>query len=229
MSDVAAGRPGSATEALAAVTAGLSYLARADAASLGTAAQADCLRALEAAEAIQTAARANLLTAFHRARGYEADGSGSTHAWLIWQTKVTRGAARGAVGWMRRLRAHPAVCEALTTGTVSASSRRPHPAQPPTAQPGRLIGRPRPALSRAPVHRGRLRHARPPHRDGASGAAGRAGDTAAAGPATLTLKHFLDYRTHRPSYLSTCLTKWLTWTGCSRRWPIRADGGWLSG
>jgi Domain of unknown function (DUF222)/HNH endonuclease len=42
-------------------------------------------------------------------------------AWLAWQTKVTRGAAAGAVGWMRRLRGHPAVWEALAEGSVSAS------------------------------------------------------------------------------------------------------------
>ncbi|MGH3155349.1 MAG: hypothetical protein ACRDNF_02055, partial [Streptosporangiaceae bacterium] len=124
MSDATAGQPATAAEAIAAVTAGLTYLARADAASLGTGVQADCLQALEAAEAIHTAARANMLTAFHGAGGYEADGSGSTRAWLIWQTKITRGAARGAVGWMRRLRGHQQVWEALAAGTVSASWAR---------------------------------------------------------------------------------------------------------
>jgi hypothetical protein len=39
-----AGQPASAREAIAAVTAGLGFLARADAASMDTAAQAECLK-----------------------------------------------------------------------------------------------------------------------------------------------------------------------------------------
>src|ERR1700728_3252166 len=124
MKHPAAGQPATCAEAIAAVTPGLSYLAHADAAVLGTAAVACCLRALETAEAMHTAARAQLLAAFHRAGGYEPDGSGSTQAWLVWQTKVTRGAARGAVGWMRRLPEHPAVGAALAAGTASASWAR---------------------------------------------------------------------------------------------------------
>jgi hypothetical protein len=124
MSDATAGQPATAAEAIAAVTAGLAYLARADAVGLGIAAQADCLRALEATEGIHTAARANLLAAFHGAGGYEPDGSGSTQAWLIWQTRITRGAARGAIGWMRRLRDHRQVWAALAAGTVSTSWAR---------------------------------------------------------------------------------------------------------
>jgi hypothetical protein len=121
---VAGRQPGTAAEAIAAVTAGLSYLAQADAVALGTVAVAECLRALETAEALHTAARARMLGAFHRAGGYEPDGSGSTQAWLVWQTKVTRAAARGAVGWMRRLQDHPAVGDALATGSISASWAR---------------------------------------------------------------------------------------------------------
>jgi hypothetical protein len=124
MSNLAADPPTTCAEAITAVTAGLSYLANADAAALGTAAVAGCLQALETAEAMHTAARASLLAAFHRAGGYEPDGSGSTQAWLVWQTKITRGAARGAIGWMRRLHDHPAVAGALATGTVSASWAR---------------------------------------------------------------------------------------------------------
>jgi Domain of unknown function (DUF222) len=116
--------PATTGEAIAAVTAGLQYLARADAATLGTAAQADCLRALEAAEAVHTAARVNMLAAFHTGGGCEPEGSGSTRAWLVWQTRVTRGAAAGAVGWMRRLREHRGIWEALAAGTVSVSWAR---------------------------------------------------------------------------------------------------------
>ena len=41
-----------------------------------------------------------------------------------WQTRVTSGAAAGAVGWARRLAAHPAVGDALAAGEISASWAR---------------------------------------------------------------------------------------------------------
>ena len=41
-----------------------------------------------------------------------------------WQTQVTKGAAAGAVGWMKRLAAHPAVRTALADGTISPSWAR---------------------------------------------------------------------------------------------------------
>jgi hypothetical protein len=44
--------------------------------------------------------------------------------WLRWQTRVTRAAAAGAVGWMRRLAAHPVIAAALAEGQISASWAR---------------------------------------------------------------------------------------------------------
>ena len=116
--------PASTEEALAAVTAGLRYLARADMPSLGAAGQARCLRVLEAAESVHTAARVNALAAFSSGAGYADDGCGSVRSWLVWQTQVTRGAAAGAQGWLRRLRGHRAIWEALAEGTISASWAR---------------------------------------------------------------------------------------------------------
>ena len=66
--------PVSAGEALSAIRAGFSYLNCADAASLTTAEQADCLRALGQAESMHTAARARVLSAFSAQAGYEDDG-----------------------------------------------------------------------------------------------------------------------------------------------------------
>ena len=60
--------PSSAADAVAMVRAGLAWLARSDAAGLTAAEQADCLRALEQAEAAHTAARARVLAAFHARR-----------------------------------------------------------------------------------------------------------------------------------------------------------------
>ena len=102
----------------------LAYLATADMASLPAAAQAECLRGLERAESLHTAARAGALAAFMSCGGCEDDGQGSARAWLRWQTRVTSGAAAGAVGWARRLAAHPAVGEALAAGEISASWAR---------------------------------------------------------------------------------------------------------
>lgn len=113
--------PASAGEALAAIEAGLAYLNSADIASLTTAEQAGCLRALERVAAAHTAARSRVLAAFTARHGYASDGQFAPRTWLKWQTKVTDGAAAGAVGWMRRLAAHPAVREALAAGKVSAS------------------------------------------------------------------------------------------------------------
>ena len=116
--------PATAGEALSAIRAGLDYLNGADVASLTTAEQADCLRALEQATARHTAARSRVLAAFHAQDGSAGDGHGSTRTWLKWQTRIGGGAASDAMGWMRRLSAHPAVADALAAAQVSASWAR---------------------------------------------------------------------------------------------------------
>ncbi len=118
------GPGGTVAGALAGLRDCLSLLARADATELTAAGQADCLRALEAAESMHTAARAAVLTAFTNGSGYEDDGHGSARTWLTWQARVTRGAASGAIGWARRLAAHPSVHGALAAGQISASWAR---------------------------------------------------------------------------------------------------------
>ena len=116
--------PATVGEALSAISAGLSCLNAVDAASLTTTEQAGCLRALEQATAMHTAARARVLAAFHAQGGYEDDGHGAARSWLKWQTRVTGDAAAGAIGWMRRLWAHPAVGEALAGAEISESWAR---------------------------------------------------------------------------------------------------------
>ncbi len=113
--------PGSAVGAAAVAQAALGDLAAMDAAALTAAEQADCLRVLERAESVHIAARAKILAAFHAGGGCQDDGHGSAKTWLAWQTRVTRGAAAGAMGWMRRLAAHPAVAGALARGELSGS------------------------------------------------------------------------------------------------------------
>src|SRR5215468_4301232 len=85
---------------------------------------AEALRALERAGAKHTAARSRVLAAFAGQAAYEDDGQGSARAWLKWQTQVTTGAAAGAVGWARRLAAHPVIAGALAAGELSRSWAR---------------------------------------------------------------------------------------------------------
>ena len=106
------------------VLAGLGWLAAADAASLPAGVQADCLRGLERAASVHAAARARVLAGFTAQRRFEDDGQGSARTWLTWQTRVTAAAARGSVGWMRRLADHPAVADALAGGSLSVSWAR---------------------------------------------------------------------------------------------------------
>ena len=116
--------PSSAGEALRMAVAGLGWLAAADAASMPAPVQADALRELERLQSLHAAARAKTLAAFTAQRGFEDDGQGSARTWLTWQTRVTPAAARGSVGWMRRLAEHPAVAEALAEGGLSVSWAR---------------------------------------------------------------------------------------------------------
>ncbi len=116
--------PGTVAEALAGLRASLALLNEVPAADLPGAVQAGCLRELARAESAYTAAHARMLAAFSASGAHEDDGQQSERAWLKWQTQITRGAAAGAVGWMKRLEAHPAVAAALAAGTVSVSWAR---------------------------------------------------------------------------------------------------------
>ncbi len=116
--------PVTVAAAAAMAQAGLAALASVDAAGLTAAEQADCLRALERAEAAHTAARARVLAAFQAGCGFQDDGHGSAKTWLAWQTRTTRAAAGAALAWMRRLAAHPAVAGALAAGDISGSWAR---------------------------------------------------------------------------------------------------------
>ncbi|MBV9383956.1 MAG: hypothetical protein JO242_25240, partial [Streptosporangiaceae bacterium] len=118
------GAPGTVAEALAMIDAGLGFLNATDAAGLSSAAQAETLAALGRAEARYTAAHAAVLAAFTASSGYEADGHGGPVPWLMHMTRVTKAAARGAAGWMRRLDAHAGIRDALAAGKVSESWAR---------------------------------------------------------------------------------------------------------
>ena len=114
----------SAKEAAEVVRAGLGYLAAADATAMAAETQAYCLRALEQAQSVGTAARTSILAAFTSGQGYSADADYSPRAWLIHKTHVTKGAAVGYTAWVRRAAAHPQVAAALASGEVSESVAR---------------------------------------------------------------------------------------------------------
>src|SRR5579863_5879819 len=114
--------PASPAEAVARVLSDLKYLAVTDPTTLASQVQAECLQAFEQADAIATAARATFLAAFAAGQGYCADADHSPAAWLMHRTSVTRGAARGHLGWARRAVTHPQVVAALAEGTVVSES-----------------------------------------------------------------------------------------------------------
>jgi len=122
MSDVMS--PTSAGEALDMLTSAMGYLAAADATAMTAEEQARCLRVLERATAICTAARTSMLSAFTSGRGYSADAQYSAKAWLVHKTGVTKGTAASHTAWMRRALEHPAVFAALAAGDVSESVAR---------------------------------------------------------------------------------------------------------
>jgi hypothetical protein len=117
------GEPG-VGEALAMLDRALDVLAAADAGSLPVQVQADALRGLGRAAARQTAISSRVLSVFMAQDGCAADGQGTAKTWLRWQTRITAHAAAAAVGWARRLDAHPAIGAALAAGDLSPSWAR---------------------------------------------------------------------------------------------------------
>ena len=95
----------------------------ADATAMAAGTQAQCLRMLERAHFMGTAARTSVLAAFISGQGYSADADYSPRAWLINRTRVTRGAGVGYTAWVRRAAAHPQVAAALAAGEIYARSR----------------------------------------------------------------------------------------------------------
>ena len=114
----------SAREAAEVVRAGLGFLAAADATAMAAETQAQCLQCWSRSTAVGTAARTSILAAFTAGQGYCADADYSPRAWLVHKTRVTRGAAAGYTGWVRRAAAHPQVAAVLAAGQMSESYAR---------------------------------------------------------------------------------------------------------
>ena len=116
--------PGSVDEALEMLQSAMGYMAAADATAMAAEEQARCLRVLERATAVGTAARTSVLCAFTAAQGYSADADYSPRAWLIHKTGVTKATAVAYTAWTRRAAGHRQVFAALTAGELSESYGR---------------------------------------------------------------------------------------------------------
>jgi hypothetical protein len=124
MSTASAPAFASATQALDVVRAGLRFLATADVSQLTVAEQAACLRGLEQADAVATAARTSMLAGFGASQGYVDDGDYGLFSWLRHRTQVTRGTAGEHTAWINRAAAHPDVHAALAAEAISVSYAR---------------------------------------------------------------------------------------------------------
>jgi hypothetical protein len=114
----------SVADAMAAVQAGLRFVAAADATRMSAQAQAEALQMMERANAIVTAARASVLSAFTSGQGYSADADYSPRAWLIHKTRVTKVVAVAYTAWAKRMVTHPQVVAALSAEDLSESYGR---------------------------------------------------------------------------------------------------------
>ena len=100
-------------DALRMMNARMDYLNGPGAAELDAAACGSVLRSLGEIEAKFTAAHASVLARFDAADAHDSDGYGTSAAWLMAMTDMTRGDARAKVRRMRLLRGQPAMAGAL--------------------------------------------------------------------------------------------------------------------
>jgi hypothetical protein len=113
--------PANAAEALSMLDAAFDHLSATDWAAMGSHVQGEVLAGLCGAQARLIATQAAVLAAFTASAGYEPDGHGSAMQWLIHRTGISTGAARGAVGWEKRLRRHAVIAAAMAGAVVSES------------------------------------------------------------------------------------------------------------
>jgi hypothetical protein len=114
----------SVAEALRMTNAGLDYLNGPAGAGVDAAALGEVLVALGEIGAKFTAAHAAFLCRFDSADAHDADGYGTSAAWLAAKTRMTKWDARTAVQRMRQLGKHPGIGDALATGQISDSLAR---------------------------------------------------------------------------------------------------------
>ncbi|HYB17787.1 MAG TPA: hypothetical protein VEF71_20295 [Streptosporangiaceae bacterium] len=114
--------PASAGEALEMLESLLGYLAGLDAADMPAEALGECLRGLERADAVQAAARGQMLAAFDTRDGHLGDGQRTTRTWLVHTTRVTKGQAAEHKAVQALARGHRPLLAALGEGHVLTKS-----------------------------------------------------------------------------------------------------------
>jgi hypothetical protein len=110
-----------AADALHAAGAAMDYLNSCCTAALDGKACGSLLISLGEIQAKLTAAHAGLLRRFDAADGHDADGYGSSSAWLAAKAGMSKQAARSMVRQMRQLGDRPLLDAALAAGTVTDS------------------------------------------------------------------------------------------------------------
>lgn len=121
--------PASAGEALGMLAAALKmqqaalgFLAGMDAASTPVPLLGECLQVMEQTDAVQAAARGQVLAGFDAQDGSVADGQPTTRTWLVNVTGVTKGQAVEYRGLQGLAKAHRPLYAALAEGSVITKS-----------------------------------------------------------------------------------------------------------
>ena len=112
---------GSVREALRLTGAGLDYLNSSEAAAMDPGALGEVLTALGDLQGKLAAAHATFLRRFDAANAHDADGYGSSSAWLAARGRMTRRDARAAVRQMRQFGQRPGLHDAVANGDLSQS------------------------------------------------------------------------------------------------------------
>jgi Domain of unknown function (DUF222) len=111
----------SAADALRMASAAMDYLNSPCAVSPDGAGCGELLLGLGEVQAKLTAAHARVLRRFDAADGHDADGYGSSSAWLTAKAGMSKQAARSAVRQMRQLGERPLLGDALAAGDITDS------------------------------------------------------------------------------------------------------------
>jgi len=114
--------PASMSEALGMLESAMGFLADADAALMPAEALAECLGALERADAVEAAARGRLLVAFDAKNGHLADGQRTCRTWLIHSLRITTGQAAEHKAVEALAREHLPLLAGLREGYVITKS-----------------------------------------------------------------------------------------------------------
>jgi Domain of unknown function (DUF222)/HNH endonuclease len=112
---------GSVQEALRLAGAGLDYLNSSAAGAIDPAAMGEVLTALGDLQGKLAAAHATFLRRFDAADAHDADGYGSSSAWLAAKAHMTKRDARAAVRQMRQFSERPGLHDAVAAGDLSES------------------------------------------------------------------------------------------------------------